>query len=248
MTDYIDHESQNNLHEDDGLAIGNDAPGRRHGRPSAQGLRSTQMFHEPEEASVDTNAVGCFHGPTTHQEHGHRQNVDPDSNPSRRQRVPLKRMCSRLDWKTTIRFTVVGFSYSLGFATAYSVYVAANRSDEALPSLRSDIYPVMVAQVAGSLLSPLLFGVVSIRNGSIPLRQQMTSFYYILLALGVLMSVVSLLLYSLWPAGYRVNNVVTIASLMFAILGGWQSLEKDWKEAAETHQVAGDIELGDRQS
>ncbi|XXG99304.1 hypothetical protein Hte_005641 [Hypoxylon texense] len=106
----------------------------------------------------------------------------------------------------------------------------------------------MVAQLAGSLLSPLLFGVVSITNTSTPFRQQVTSFYYLLLALGVLTSVVSLLLYSLWPAGYRVNNVVTIASLMFSILGGWQSLEKDWKEATETHQVANDIELDDQQS
>ncbi|KAI1765512.1 hypothetical protein GGR53DRAFT_489994 [Hypoxylon sp. FL1150] len=65
-------------------------------------------------------------------------------------------MSSLLDLKTAIRFIVMIFGYSLGFATAYSVYVPANRSSEALPSPNSDDYPIMIAQVAGSLMSPLL--------------------------------------------------------------------------------------------
>ncbi|KAI1775309.1 hypothetical protein F4818DRAFT_416242 [Hypoxylon cercidicola] len=226
------HEGENTIHEDDS----NDTSDSRHGRPSAPGLHPTEGSH----------------GPANHQINYHRHNLDiesaPLSHPSPRFWVRLNYVGSFLDLKTTIRFIVIVFNYFLGFVTAYSVYGTVNRSDEALPSPRSDTYPVMVAQVAGSLLSPLLFGVVSIKDTSTPLRQKWTSFYFFLLALGVLMSMVSLMLYSLWPAGYRVNNVVTIASLMFAILGGWQSLEKDWKEAAETHQVAGDIELAARQS
>lgn len=35
-----------------------------------------------------------------------------------------------------------------------------------------------------------------------------------------------------------------MASLMFAVLGGWQFLEKCWKETSESE----DIELGTRQT
>lgn len=244
MTRYPGQQCGNTFTEDNGLTIGNVPLIHRHDKPSSQAFHPTESSRTHDEPSMTTNVVGHFHGTATHQRNDLRSNGDIDLALSRCHRGSLKNVRSLLDLKTTIRFIVIIFGYFLGFAAAYSVYVPANRSSEALSSPKSDTYPVMVAQVAGSLMSPLLFGVVSVRESSTPLRQKVISFHCLLLALGVLLSVVSLLLYSLWPAGYRVNNVVTIASLMFAILGGWQSLEKDWKEAAETHQAATDIELG----
>ncbi|KAI0161749.1 hypothetical protein GGR52DRAFT_561018 [Hypoxylon sp. FL1284] len=148
--------------------------------------------------------------------------------------------------RTVIRFIVPPFIYGLGFATAYSVYVPASRPDDALPSRKSDTYPVMVAQLLGSLVSPLFFGLVSFQKRAIPIRQKITSFYHILLVLGVLMSILSLLLYSLWPAGYRVIDVIMIVGLVFSTLGSWQSLEEDWDEAMKKHLAAFDIEMAQR--
>ncbi|KAI1379352.1 hypothetical protein F4677DRAFT_442327 [Hypoxylon crocopeplum] len=156
------------------------------------------------------------------------------------------RMRSTLDTRIIVRFTVVLFSYLLGIATPLSASIAPARLDDSLPSVNDDGYPIIVAQVAASLLSPLLFSAVSTRERSTPLRQKVLSFYYLLLMIGVLMSFVSLLLYSFWPSGYRVTNVTIIASLMFAVLGSWQFLEKCWKEVPEMAQADEDIELGTR--
>ncbi|KAI1400797.1 hypothetical protein F4819DRAFT_460441 [Hypoxylon fuscum] len=186
------------------------------------------------------------HEPPPHQTH-HRPNTDDGPTLLDQGRVLLRRLYSSLDTKMTIRFTVIAFSYSLGLATMYSGYVAPDRPVGAVSSSRDDSYPIMVAQFAGSLLSPALFAIVSIRESSTTLWQKVTSLYYILLVAGVLMSLISLLLYSLWPTGYRVNNIIMIASLMFTVLGGWQSLEKDWKGAVETPQVRSDVELGIRE-
>ncbi|KAI1461490.1 hypothetical protein F4805DRAFT_414352 [Annulohypoxylon moriforme] len=155
---------------------------------------------------------------------------------------PLMRLCSILDMRTTVRFIVVIFSHLMGVATTISVKIAPSRPGDALSSVDDDGYPIMVAQVAASMLSPLLFGIVSTRESSTPLRQKMTSFYYLLLVLGVLMSLMSLLLYSSWPSGYRVTNLTLMASLMFSVLGGWQFLEKCWRDAACSEGE--DIELG----
>ncbi|KAI1409331.1 hypothetical protein F5Y13DRAFT_203506 [Hypoxylon sp. FL1857] len=154
------------------------------------------------------------------------------------------RLSSSLDSRTAIRFAVAIFCYLMGITTTLSVSIAPNRPADALPSLVDDGYPIMVAQVIASLLSPLLFSIVSTKEHFIPIRQKILSFYYILLIVGVLMSFASLLLYSLWPAGYRVTNITIIGSLMFTVLGGWQFLEKCWKEAKETSSANDDIELG----
>ncbi|KAI2469970.1 hypothetical protein F4781DRAFT_392437 [Annulohypoxylon bovei var. microspora] len=134
----------------------------------------------------------------------------------------------------------------MGVATTFSVRIAPERPEDALSSLGDDGFPIMIAQVAASMLSPLLFATVSSKEASTPLRQKISSFYYLLLVLGVLMSFVSLLLYSLWPSGYRVTNITIMASLMFAVLGSWQFLEKCWKEVKEGESE--DIELGSRQA
>ncbi|OTA97356.1 hypothetical protein M434DRAFT_392067 [Hypoxylon sp. CO27-5] len=157
------------------------------------------------------------------------------------------RLYSSLDIRATVRFIVAIFSYLMGIATTFSVSIAPERPDDALPSLTSDSYPTMVAQVVASLLSPLLFSLVSIRDHSTPIRQKLFSFYYFLLVVGVAMSLASLLLYSLWPTGYRATNVTTIWSLVFTVLGGWQFLEKSWEKAAEEQPANEDIELGSRQ-
>ncbi|KAI1089586.1 hypothetical protein F5B19DRAFT_495297 [Rostrohypoxylon terebratum] len=168
----------------------------------------------------------------------------PRSNLCRRWLVAsLSHLRSSMDTKATIRFTVVVFSHLMGVATTFSVDIAPGRPTEALSSLGDDGYPIMVAQVAASLLSPLLFSIVSTKDRSTPLWQKIVSFYYLLLVAGVVMSLVSLLLYSFWPAGYRVTNLTIMASLMFGVLGGWQFLEKCWKETSESE----DIELGVRQ-
>ncbi|OTA58459.1 hypothetical protein K449DRAFT_467431 [Hypoxylon sp. EC38] len=157
------------------------------------------------------------------------------------------RLYSSLDIRATVRFIVAIFSYLMGIATTFSVSIAPKRPDDALPSLTSDSYPTMVAQIIASLLSPLLFSIVSIRDHSTPIRQKIFSFYYFLLVVGVAMSLASLLLYSLWPTGYRATNVTTIWSLVFTVLGGWQFLEKSWEKAAEELSANEDIELGSRQ-
>ncbi|XDG09643.1 hypothetical protein ABKA04_009258 [Annulohypoxylon sp. FPYF3050] len=154
----------------------------------------------------------------------------------------ISRLRSSLDTRATIRFTVVVFSHLMGVATTFSVNIAPGRPTDALSSLDDDGYPIMVAQVAASMLSPLLFSIVSTKDRSTPLREKVVSFYYLLLVAGVVMSLVSLLLYSFWPAGYRVTNLTIMVSLMFAVLGGWQFLEKGWKETSESE----DIELGMR--
>ncbi|OTB19806.1 hypothetical protein K445DRAFT_313578 [Daldinia sp. EC12] len=148
------------------------------------------------------------------------------------------------DVRVIVRFIVVIFSFLMGIWTTVSVSIMPRRSEDALPSLNDDSHPVMVAQVVASMLSPLLFTVVSTKEDPTPLRQRITSFYYVLLVFGVLMSFVSLLLYSLWPLGYRVTNLTIIASLMFGVLGSWQFLEKSWKTTSENE----DIELGLRQA
>ncbi|KAI0387554.1 hypothetical protein F5Y04DRAFT_240489 [Hypomontagnella monticulosa] len=155
---------------------------------------------------------------------------------------------SSLDIKITIRFIVVIFSHFMGIATAYSVGLAPSRAEDALSSTNDDGFPLMVAQVAASLLSPLLFAIISTRENSIPLRQKIISFYYILLVVGVFISFVSLLLYSLWPSGYRVTNATIMASLMFTVLGGWQFLEKCWDGVASALDTGEDIELGSQQA
>ncbi|KAI1142193.1 hypothetical protein F5Y05DRAFT_217220 [Hypoxylon sp. FL0543] len=151
------------------------------------------------------------------------------------------------DSRTAVRFVVAIFSYLMGIATTLSVNIAPQRPADALPSLNDDGYPIMIAQIIASLVSPLLFSIVSTRERFIPIRQKMFSFYYLLLVIGVLMSLASLLLYSLWPAGYRITNVAIIASLMFTVLGGWQFLEKCWKEATVALPANQDIELGVRE-
>ncbi|KAI0888816.1 uncharacterized protein GGS22DRAFT_152418 [Annulohypoxylon maeteangense] len=130
----------------------------------------------------------------------------------------------------------------MGVATTISVDIAPNRPGDSLSSPGDDGYPIMVAQVAASMLSPLIFGIVSTKETSTPLRQKIVSFYYFLLVIGVIMSFISLLLYSLWPSGYRITNSTIMASLMFSVLGGWQFLEKSWKEAGQRSDE--DIELG----
>ncbi|KAI1473809.1 hypothetical protein F4774DRAFT_402962 [Daldinia eschscholtzii] len=155
------------------------------------------------------------------------------------------RLYSMSDIRTIVRFIVVIFSHLMGVWTALSVSVMPGRSEDALPSTNDDSYPIMVAQVAASMLSPLLFTVVSTKEDPTPLRQKITSFYYVLLVVGVVMSLVSLLLYSLWPLGYRVTNLTIIASLMFGVLGSWQFLEKSWKKTSSVNE---EIELGLRQA
>ncbi|KAI0899588.1 hypothetical protein F4806DRAFT_258137 [Annulohypoxylon nitens] len=141
----------------------------------------------------------------------------------------LARTSSALDMKSTIRFINVVFAYLMGIATTLSA-LAPSRSSDALPSVGDDGYPVMIAQVVASMLSPLLFSIVSTKEISVPLRQKIASFYYLLLVASVFMSIVSLLLYSLWPLEYRVINLTMMANLMLAVLGGWQYLEKCWKQ------------------
>ncbi|KAI1083654.1 hypothetical protein F5B20DRAFT_577334 [Whalleya microplaca] len=152
--------------------------------------------------------------------------------------------CSMMDTKMTVRFLVVIFNFFLGVAVIFSFKVAPARPDTALPSLDDDSYPIMVAQVAGSLLSPLLFSIVSVKGGLPPLRQRLGSCYFLLLVLGVLMSAVTLLLYVLCPSNYRFTNATMIASLEFTVLGSWQFLEKRWKKASEASVINDDIESG----
>lgn len=157
----------------------------------------------------------------------------------------LVHIYSSMDLKILVRFTVVIFSYTMGIATTYSVSLAPRRADDALPSINDDGFPMMIAQVAASLLSPLLFTIISANDNSTPLRQKIISLYYILLVLGVLMSFVSLLLYSLWPSGYRITNATIMSSLMFTVLGGWQFLEKCWDGVAATLGASEEIELSE---
>ncbi|KAI1386245.1 uncharacterized protein F4822DRAFT_431118 [Hypoxylon trugodes] len=151
---------------------------------------------------------------------------------------------SSLDGKMTIRFIVASFNYSLGIATGYSIYGAPTRANGVLPSPHDDTYAIMIAQISASLLSPLLFGFMSAKDRSVPFRQRVVSPYYLLLEFSVVLSLVSLFLYPLWPSGYRVTNAMTAVSLFFAIVGSWLSLEKGWKEATEMLQADEEIESG----
>ncbi|KAI1470860.1 uncharacterized protein F4812DRAFT_419252 [Daldinia caldariorum] len=157
----------------------------------------------------------------------------------------LSHLCSMSDGRTIVRFAVVIFSFLMGIWTTLSVSIMPRRPEDALPSLNDDSHPIMVAQVAASMLSPLLFTVVSTKKDPTPVRRKITSFYYLLLALGVLMSLASLLFYSLWPSGYRVTNVTILASMMFGVLGGWQFLERSWKTTSSINE---DVELDLRQA
>ncbi|KAI1450130.1 hypothetical protein F5Y02DRAFT_103544 [Annulohypoxylon stygium] len=98
----------------------------------------------------------------------------------------LVHRCWTLDIRSTIRFVVVLFSYLMGVATVFSVKIAPDRPRGALSSIGDDGYPMMVAQVAASMLSPLLFGIVSTRETSVPLRQKIATVYYLLLVASVL--------------------------------------------------------------
>ncbi|KAI0014224.1 hypothetical protein F4779DRAFT_632590 [Xylariaceae sp. FL0662B] len=150
---------------------------------------------------------------------------------------------STSDKRMIVRFLVVIFNLLAGIAVIYSTKVAPARSDITLPSPEDDSYPIMVAQVAGSLLSPLLFAVVSAKDSSSPLRRKLMACYFLLLVLGVIMSVVTLLVYVLWPSRYRIANMTTIASLEFTVLGGWLFLEKCWKEANEAPSADDNVEM-----
>ncbi|KAI1651416.1 uncharacterized protein F4817DRAFT_324468 [Daldinia loculata] len=210
---------------------------------------------ESHEALATVSAVSSSSGAIIHQSHHHLSDTNNESaSPTFKWAItPLPRAISYFwsylysisDIRAIVRFVVVIFSHLMGIWTALSVSITPGRLDDALPSLNDDSYPIMVAQVAASMLSPLLFTVVSTKEDTATLRQKLTSFYYVLLVVGVLMSLVSLLLYSLWPSGYRVTNITIIASLMFGVLGSWQFLEKSWKKTLSTNE---DIELGLRQA
>ncbi|KAI1798751.1 hypothetical protein F4811DRAFT_569257 [Daldinia bambusicola] len=216
---------------------------------------ATINSHESRQESVVTSVTAGSPEPDLHQAHRPSSDTNDRLTPPTYTRVmtyltrTISFLCSHIysvsDRKTIVRFAVVIFSFLMGMWTTISVSIMPGRPEDALPSVNDDSYPIMLAQVAASMLSPLLFTVVSTKEGSTSVRRKIASFYYILLVVGVLMSLVSLLLYSLWPLGYRVTNITIIASLTFGILGSWQFLEGSWKA---TSSIDEDVELGPRQA
>lgn len=198
--------------------------------------------HEFQEAFAALEPVPIADGTTRAQTH-HSTDTNEPSSPTMIRKLyltpimhlyktiisSLVHIYSVLDMRLTVRLIVAIFCYLMGIATTFSA-LAPSRPSDALPSVGDDGYSVMIAQVVASMLSPLLFSIVSTRETSIPLRQRIASFYYLLLVASVFMSIVSLLLYSLWPSEYRVINLTMMANLMLAVLGGWQYLEKCWKQ------------------
>lgn len=262
MSSCLDHLDRGPPPELDNSAISDSTLSRQPNESTATSLGSIGSRHEPEEAPVHTTIGASSQTSSMDQV----QDTQLDTHYTATLPAQLWLSCvfpimyvfrgmksswahihSLLDVKTAVRFVVVIFSYIMGIATAYSVGIAPGRPDNALPSIDDDGFPLMIAQVAASLLSPLIFTIISTSETSTPLRQRVISFYYGLLVVGVLMSFVSLLLYSLWPSGYRVTNATIMASLMFTVLGGWQFMEKCWNGVTETFGESEDIELGSRQ-
>ncbi|KAI2624326.1 hypothetical protein GGR54DRAFT_570575 [Hypoxylon sp. NC1633] len=178
--------------------------------PSVPDLDSIGSIREAEEVVAATNISADYHGSTIDRIRLHHQSdtndVRPPSNnhwdyrTSALLRLPQSlgtRVYSLFDIKLTVRFVVVIFSHLLGIAATFSVTIAANRPGDALPSIDDDSFPITVVQVAASLLSPLLFGVISTRDTSTSVRQKIVSFYYLLFVVSVLLSFVSLLLYAI---------------------------------------------------
>ncbi|CAJ2514265.1 Uu.00g023840.m01.CDS01 [Anthostomella pinea] len=142
-----------------------------------------------------------------------------------------------------VRLLILILGHLLGVAITLSVAVTPARPLNALPSIGDDSSPIMFGQLAASFISPLLFTIISTAEAPASLRTRMLSFHFDLLVLGVLISMVSLILHVRWPGEYRAADITTIVSVMLTVLGGWQFLEKSWKEVDEKGRRTSDVEL-----